>query len=184
MKIYTKTGDKGKSGLIGGTRVEKSDLRLEAYGTIDELNTHIGLLVSLGLKDEHALFLKKLQNLLFTVGSNLATDTSKIEYKTASTMKESYIEEVENEIDRLETTLPPLRHFILPGGSQKAAVSHICRTVARRAERRIVEMSADYPVDKLTIMYVNRLSDYFFVLARVLLQEDKKQEIIWEQPDN
>lgn len=182
MKIYTKTGDKGKSGLIGGTRVEKSDMRLEAYGTVDELNTQIGLLISLDVKEEHLCFLQKVQNLLFTVGSNLATDTSKMEYKAASTMREEYVEEIEREIDNLEMNLPPLKHFILPGGSQKAAVSHICRTTARRAERRIVTMSAHFPVDELTLKYINRLSDYFFVLARVLLMDDSKKEIIWEQP--
>lgn len=183
MKLYTKTGDKGNTGLIGGTRVSKSDVRLEAYGTIDELNAQIGLLVETGLKQEYIQFLQNMQNLLFTVGSNLATDTSKIDYKTASVMKEEYVESIEREIDRLDAALPPLEKFIIPGGTQKAAQCHVCRTVARRAERRIVEMNDVFSVDNKVIVYVNRLSDYFFVLSRILLQEDGAKEISWKQPE-
>ncbi len=182
MKIYTKTGDKGSSGLIGGTRVSKSDLRLEAYGTVDELNTHVGLLASLGMNKENAAFLSGIQNLLFTVGSNLATDLSKTEIREASVMKEEYITAVEQEIDRLDSQLKPLSHFILPGGTQKAAQSHVCRTVARRAERRIVEISGSYPVDPLLLKYVNRLSDYFFTLARFVMMEDNVEELAWKKP--
>lgn len=182
MKLYTKTGDKGTTGLIGGTRVNKNDIRLEAYGTVDELNAQIGLLVALGLKAEHENFLKNMQNLLFTVGSNLATDTSKTEYKAASLMKEDYITGVEKEIDRLDVQLEPLTHFTLPGGNPRAAQSHVCRTVARRAERRIIEMSEAYSVDNKVIVYVNRLSDYFFALSRILLKEENIKEIVWKQP--
>lgn len=182
MKIYTKTGDKGKSGLIGGTRVSKSDLRLEAYGTVDELNSHVGLLISLGLPDDCAAFLRKAQNLLFTVGSNLATDLSKTEYRDASIMDEVFVKELEEKIDEITEKLPPLNSFILPGGSQKAAQCHVCRTVARRAERRIVEMSEEFEVDKQVMIYVNRLSDFFFTLSRYLLLNDKVEEVKWEKP--
>lgn len=182
MKLYTKTGDKGTTGLIGGTRVNKNDVRLEAYGTVDELNTHIGVLVSLGLKTEHEVFLRNMQNLLFTVGSNLATDTTKTDYKSASVMKENYITAVEKEIDRLDSELAPLTQFTLPGGTQKSAQSHVCRTVARRAERRIIEMNNHYPVDNKVIIYVNRLSDYFFALSRNLLKDENVEEIAWKQP--
>lgn len=182
MKLYTKTGDKGTTGLIGGTRVNKNDVRLEAYGTVDELNTHIGVLVSLGLKTEHEVFLRNMQNLLFTVGSNLATDTTKTDYKSASVMKENYITAVEKEIDRLDSELAPLTQFTLPGGTQKSAQSHVCRTVARRAERRIIEMNNHYPVDNKVIIYVNRLSDYFFTLSRKLLKDENVEEIAWKQP--
>lgn len=182
MKLYTKTGDKGTTGLIGGTRVNKNDVRLEAYGTVDELNAQVGLLVSLGLNPKDEVFLKNMQNLLFTVGSNLATDTSKTYYNTASVMKEEYITSVEQEIDRLDQQLPPLTSFTLPGGSQKAAQCHVCRTVARRAERRIIEMNSIYPVDKNVIIYVNRLSDYFFILSRVLLKDENIEEIVWKKP--
>ena len=126
MKLYTKTGDKGTTGLIGGTRVSKSDVRLEAYGTVDELNAQIGVLVSLGVADEHAVFLRHMQNLLFTVGSNLATDTDKTDYKVASVMKDEYIADVEKEIDRLDKALEPLRSFIIP----EARISRLSATYA------------------------------------------------------
>ena len=183
MSIYTKTGDKGSTGLIGGTRVSKADVRLEAYGTVDELNAQIGILISLGVKPEHADFLQNIQNLLFTVGSNLATDISRTDYKSASVMKEDFITAVEKEIDRLDQALPPLQQFIIPGGTQQSAQCHACRTVARRAERRIIEMAGDYPVDNKVIVYVNRLSDYFFILSRNLLKEDNMKEIPWKLPE-
>ncbi len=182
MKLYTKTGDKGTTGLIGGTRVSKNDVRLEAYGTVDELNAHIGLLVARGVKTEHQNFLQNVQNLLFTVGSNLATDTTKTEHKAASVMKDEYITAVESEIDRLDAQLTPLTYFTLPGGTQVAAQCHVCRTVARRAERRIIDMSNVYPVDNKVIIYVNRLSDYFYILSRILLKEENIEEIAWKQP--
>ncbi len=182
MKIYTKTGDKGSTALIGGTRVSKSDARIEAYGTIDELNSHIGLLVAMGVGEEDKAFLRNIQNLLFSVGSSLATDTTKTDYKVASQMKEAYVVAMENEIDRLNDLLEPLKQFIIPGGTQQSAQCHVCRTVARRAERRIIEMSKIYPVEELIVKYINRLSDYFFVLSRKLLMDDKTEEIVWKQP--
>lgn len=183
MKLYTKTGDKGTTGLIGGTRVSKSDVRLEAYGTVDELNAQIGVLVSLGVADEHAVFLRHMQNLLFTVGSNLATDTDKTDYKVASVMKDEYIADVEKEIDRLDKALEPLRSFIIPGGSHKSAQCHVCRTIARRAERRIVAAQESYPIDSKVVVYVNRLSDYFFALSRTVLKDDNAKEIYWKKPE-
>lgn len=182
MNLYTKTGDKGTTGLIGGTRVSKSDVRLEAYGTVDELNAQIGVLISLGLTDEHAAFLQHMQNLLFAVGSNLATDTDKTDYKVASVIKDEYITAVEKEIDRLDESLTPLQQFLIPGGSHKSAQCHVCRTIARRAERKIIAVSESYPVDNNVVVYINRLSDYFFVLSRTLLKDDNIKEIYWKQP--
>lgn len=181
MKLYTKTGDKGQTGLIGGTRVSKADIRLDAYGSVDELNAYIGLLATQDQKPEHVEFLQKIQNLLFNIGSNLATDTSKTDLNHVSVMKEEYISAIEQEIDRIDSQLSPLNHFILPGGSSKAALCHVCRTVARRAERRIIEMNNMYNVDNNIIVFVNRLSDYFFALSRLLLIEEQKQEIFWKQ---
>jgi len=181
-KLYTKTGDKGETGLIGGTRVSKTDIRLEAYGTVDELNAQIGLLVAEDVKSEHAGFLQFIQNLLFTVGSNLATDITKTDYRLASVMKDEYITAIEEEIDRIDAMLTPLKNFIIPGGSRKSALCHICRTVSRRAERRIIEMSYNNETENKIIIFVNRLSDYFFVLSRIMLVEEQKQEILWKQP--
>lgn len=183
MKLYTKTGDGGTTGLIGGTRVEKDDVRLEAYGTVDELNTNIGLLISLGLSEEQQHYLQTIQNLLFTIGSNLATDTSKTNLKSASIFDEKYTEWIEKEIDRIDGQLPELKNFILPGGSIKAAQCHICRTVTRRAERRIIEMNRTFTVDKNILIFVNRLSDYFFALSRWILKEENLKEIAWKQLD-
>lgn len=183
MKIYTKTGDKGTTGLIGGTRVSKSDPRLEAYGTVDELNSHIGMLISLGLSEKDTNFLLTIQNLLFSIGASLATDTSKVDYKEQSVIQEKFITFVEKEIDRFEESLPPLKAFILPGGSIKSAQAHICRTVTRRAERKITEANDLFPIEQKIIVFINRLSDYFFALARYLLLEENRKEITWSVPD-
>jgi len=181
MKLYTKTGDKGQTGLIGGTRVAKNDVRLEAYGTIDELNSFIGLLTTHSIPEIDVLFLRKIQHLLFTIGSHLATDTSKVPYHSASILAEADIESIELEIDRLDANLPPLNAFILPGGSPAGALSHICRTIARRAERRIFDMNIDYVIDNKIFMYVNRLSDYFFALSRHLTILENGKEICWKK---
>lgn len=181
MKIYTKTGDQGKTGLIGGTRVKKSDMRIEAYGTVDELNSHIGLLAAFIPDSDNRLFLLRIQHLLFSVGSYLATDTSVTSIKSASVITESQIEAVETEIDKLNLNLPALSQFILPGGSVEGAQCHICRTVSRRAERRIVELNDIYTVDNNIIKYMNRLSDYFFVLSRALTLEKGSEEIFWKK---
>ena len=177
MKIYTKTGDKGQTGLIGGIRVPKNDIRIEAYGTIDELNSFIGLLLSENLTLEVAEFLQSIQQNLFTIGSYLATDDSKQELKNTFLLPENEISLIENEIDKLDATLPKLNVFILPGGSKSGALSHVCRTVARRAERRLYDMKTSYIIDNVIFIYINRLSDYFFTLSRRLTLTDGGKEI-------
>lgn len=179
MKIYTKTGDKGTTSLVGGTRVPKTHIRLEAYGTVDELNSHLGLLVTYLLDGKDKAFLQQVQNRLFAVGSHLATDREKTGLKAASVISPEHVEMVEQEIDRLDTLLPPLSAFVLPGGSRGAAVCHVCRTVCRRAERRILALAGQVEISSELLAYVNRLSDYLFVLSRKMNQDDKKDEIFW-----
>ena len=179
MKIYTKTGDKGTTSLVGGTRVPKTHIRLEAYGTVDELNSNLGLLITYLLDGKDKDFLQQVQDRLFAVGSHLATDRGKMELKEASIISSEQVEMVEREIDRLDTLLPPLSAFILPGGSRGAAVCHVCRTVCRRAERRILALAEQVEIASELLAYVNRLSDYLFVLSRKMNQDDKKGEIFW-----
>ena len=179
MKIYTKTGDKGTTSLVGGTRVPKTHIRLEAYGTVDELNSNLGLLITYLLDGKDKDFLQQVQDRLFAVGSHLATDRKKMELKEASIISSEQVEMVEREIDRLDTLLPPLSAFILPGGSRGAAVCHVCRTVCRRAERRILALAEQVEIASELLAYVNRLSDYLFVLSRKMNQDDKKGEIFW-----
>lgn len=174
MKIYTKTGDKGTTSLVGGTRVPKTHIRLEAYGTVDELNSNLGLLITYLLDGKDKDFLQQVQDRLFAVGSHLATDREKMELKEASIISSEQVEMVEREIDRLDTLLPPLSAFILPGGSRGAAVCHVCRTVCRRAERRILALAEQVEIASELLAYVNRLSDYLFVLSRKMNQDDKK----------
>lgn len=174
MKIYTKTGDKGTTSLVGGTRVPKTHIRLEAYGTVDELNSNLGLLITYLLDGKDKDFLQQVQDRLFAVGSHLATDREKMELKEASIISSEQVEMVEREIDRLDTLLPPLSAFILPGGSRGAALCHVCRTVCRRAERRILALAEQVEISSELLAYVNRLSDYLFVLSRKMNQDDKK----------
>jgi len=181
MKIYTKTGDDGLTGLIGGTRVPKNDLRIEAYGTVDELNSFIGLLSSYPLLEEELEYLEKIQHRLFAVGSHLATDREKTAIDTASIISDEDISELESSIDRLNENLPALKAFILPGGSAEGSVCHVCRTVSRRAERRIMDVSQIYNIDKQIIIYINRLSDYFFVLSRFITLKKGNKEILWKK---
>lgn len=178
--IYTKTGDKGKTSLVGGTRVDKTHIRLEAYGTVDELNSFIGWMICGMEGDEDVAFLNYVQHKLFTVGSYLATETEAISPKAASIITDADIAKIESEIDRLDNALPRLNQFILPGGSESGSRAHICRTVCRRAERRMYEVSMQFPVDEFIMKFVNRLSDYLFVLAR---KESNKigKEIFWNQ---
>ena len=178
MKIYTKTGDKGNTSLFGGKIVHKSDSRLEAYGTIDELNSHIGLLISFSADIDLRSELISIQNKLFTIGSNLANDPEKgIELKT---IDDSDISLLENAIDRMDEKLEPLRNFILPGGSTAIAQAHVCRTVCRRAERRIVVIELNDENTERIIRYINRLSDYFFTVARYLAHIEQVDEVIWK----
>lgn len=180
MKVYTKTGDNGQTSLIGGKRVSKCCQRLESYGTVDELNAHIGVLATYCDDPHDTLFLTDVQSVLFTVGGYLATDTSEKEPSEGCTLTADMVSAVEAEIDRLQEMLPPLRSFILPGGSRAAAMSHVCRTVCRRAERailRLAESGAD--IDGNVEAYVNRLSDYFFVLARKLNFDNGVDDRAW-----
>ena len=179
MKIYTKTGDKGTTSLVGGTRVPKTHIRLEAYGTVDELNSNLGLLITYLLDGKDKDFLQQVQDRLFAEGSQLATYREKMELKEASIISSEQVEMVEREIDRLDTLLPPLSAFILPGGSRGAALCHVCRTVCRRAERRILALAEQVEISSELLAYVNRLSDYLFVLSRKMNQDDKKGEIFW-----
>jgi cob(I)alamin adenosyltransferase len=183
MKLYTKAGDKGQTGLIGGTRVPKNDIRIEAYGTVDELNSFIGMLTTYPIKKEDISFLRIIQHNLFTVGSYLATDTSIVSLQQASILKIDSIELIEKEIDRIDAMLPALNSFILPGGSQTGALSHICRTITRRAERRLFDVNEFYSIDNQIIIYFNRLSDYFFALSRYFTLENEGEEISWKTHD-
>lgn len=180
MKIYTKTGDKGTTSLVGGTRVPKTHIRLEAYGTVDELNSNLGLLITYLSDEKDRAFVRNVQNRLFAVGSSLATDLEKTDLKCASIVHPEDTECIEWEIDRLDALLPPLRAFVLPGGSRAASVCHVCRTVCRRAERRILALAEQCEVAPELLAYVNRLSDYLFVLSRKANRDEKKDEIFWD----
>lgn len=182
MKVYTKTGDKGQTSLVGGQRVSKCCERLESYGTVDELNSHIGVLITYCADNRDQEFLVDVQANLFVVGGYLATDNSQREIRQGNIVTPEMVTEVEHEIDRLQELLPPLRLFILPGGSRAASYAHVCRTVCRRAERcilRLVECGPD--VDDNVTAYVNRLSDYFFVLARKLNVDNEVEDIVWRR---
>lgn len=181
MKIYTKTGDDGHTGLIGGTRVWKNNPRIEAYGTVDELNAHIGTLWVLSIPDDVRGFLQHIQFQLFTIGSNLATDQETTALKAASIVEEADIEQLETEIDRMDTELPALRYFVLPGGTPATAHAHVCRTITRRAERRVLDLQqVGLAVEPLIVKYLNRLSDYFFTLSRYLSIKEGVKEFYWK----
>lgn len=178
MKIYTKTGDGGTTALLGGKRVPKSDLRIDAYGTIDELNSFLGLVRDQAVNSHRAVFLKEIQDRLFTIGANLATVPGKDKVKKPDLLPED-LSVLEQEIDRMETELPPLRAFILPGGHTAVSFCHVARTVCRRAERIAVQLASSEPVSDLVIQYLNRLSDYLFVLGRKMAQELEVEEVTW-----
>ena len=178
--IYTKTGDKGTTSLVGGTRVPKTHIRLEAYGTVDELNSHLGLLQTY-LADEDKKIIFHVQNKLFSVGSYLATDQAQTKLRMESRIEDEDIRMLEQAIDVIDNELPPLNAFILPGGDRGAAVGHICRTVCRRAERRILALAEECDIDVRVTAFVNRLSDYLFILARKLNQLTKTEEIYWDK---
>ncbi len=179
-KIYTKTGDKGLTSLIGGTRVAKNNIRLEAYGTVDELNAYIGMIRSFKIDSLLIDELAGIQQKLFAVGGNLATDRSVKDIQVKTVVNPADIECLEQAIDRMDAELPPLTHFVLPGGSQEASFVHIARTVCRRAERRILDMNENYPVDEPIIRYINRLSDYLFILSRKLAYDTGAEELKWK----
>jgi cob(I)alamin adenosyltransferase len=181
LKIYTKTGDDGSTGLVGGTRVKKYDVRLEAYGTVDELNAAIGVIRSYHISENLGKILVEIQNKLFNIGSRLASDEKGEEFTKKLSITENHISFLEKAIDEIEEELPELTHFILPGGDLAAAHCHVARTVCRRAERRILEFAEISGVEPETLKYMNRLSDFLFVLARKLNLHYKKNEIGWEK---
>lgn len=164
MKIYTRTGDGGETGLFGGGRVKKYDLRIEAYGTVDELNAALGVVRASPLSQRVDQILEHVQNELFTVGAELATPAAK-EGRTGK-IEETHVERLEEMIDLCESQLAPLKNFILPGGCPAASHLHLARTIARRAERRVVELAESETVSPKIVIYLNRLSDLLFVLAR------------------
>ncbi len=187
MKIYTKTGDEGKTSLYGGTKVPKNHIRLEAYGTVDELNSFIGLLRGMLQDRDMKKQLNLIQNTLFNVGSELATPNDK-KYLENGKLRFQYsidrekVKQLEQWIDQMEKDLKPLSQFILPEGSEEISTAHISRTVCRRAERVIVALNEYEEVRAELLQYINRLSDYFFVLARFIAYKEGKEDVIWN-PD-
>ncbi len=173
-KIYTKTGDDGTTGLGDGSRVKKDSLRVDAMGDLDELNCSIGLLRSEKLPEPIDSLLRQIQNALFDLGGELSIPDSNI-------FKPSIIEKIEIEIDRYNEFLPPLKEFLIPAGSKGVAFSHMCRSICRRAERKLVRLSESEHVKVESRMFINRLSDFFFVLARIIGSQDKVIESMWER---
>lgn len=179
MKIYTKTGDKGTTSLFGGRRISKDDLRIEAYGTIDELNSSLGLLTNFTSQESINDQLVDIQSYLFVLGSNLAADPENNTIKVPA-VEEAKVKLLETWIDHMELELKPLQYFILPGGNKSSCQAHICRTICRRAERRVVSLAQIESVNLELIIYLNRLSDYLFVLARFLNHMEGKHEVYWK----
>jgi cob(I)alamin adenosyltransferase len=185
MKIYTKTGDKGTTSLFGGTRVPKHHIRINSYGTVDELNSWLGLLRDQEMNENSRKMLISTQDKLFTVGAILATDPEKARLKSGKErlniprITYSDVEQLENEIDNMNESLPPMTHFILPGGHTTVSYCHIARTICRRAERMVTLLHENEPVDYIILTYLNRLSDYLFILARKLSFDLKADEIKW-----
>lgn len=178
MKIYTKTGDKGLTSLIGGTRVPKYDLRIECYGTVDELNSYIGLIGCQPIDQHSKATLKEIQDRLFTIGAYLATDPQRSRMQIPD-LQESDINRLEQEMDAMGDLLPELKHFILPGGNTIVSYCHIGRCVCRRAERLVFQLASETTVDDKISRYLNRLSDFLFVLARKLNSDAGTEENIW-----
>ncbi len=179
FKIYTKTGDKGQTSLIGGTRVPKHHIRIETYGTVDELNSYIGLIRDQQIDENSRRILIEIQDRLFTIGSSLASDPEKSKIKIPD-LKEEDITLLEKEMDKMDEVLPELRSFVLPGGHTTVSFCHIARCVCRRAERLTIHLSENDFVSDLVIKYLNRLSDYLFMLSRKLSQDLHAQEIPWK----
>lgn len=185
MKVYTKTGDKGTTALFGGTRVPKHHIRIDSYGTVDELNSYVGLIRDQDINPLYQQSLIKIQDDLFTLGAILATPKEKEVLKNGKMrlniplIEDSHIEFLEREIDQMDSLLPAMTHFVLPGGHTTVSYCHIARCVCRRAERLAVELNESEPIDLRTIQYLNRLSDYLFVLARKLSFDLKAQEVKW-----
>ena len=181
LKIYTKTGDLGKTSLIGGTKVSKSDLRIDTYGTVDELNAHIGLLGDQFVHEHTRIMLKEVQDRLFTIGSSLACDPEREPVMRIPDLHEADIALLEKEIDQMNETLPAMKFFVLPGGHVAVSQAHVCRCVCRRAERLCVNLKEhDSFVEPLVIKYLNRLSDYLFVVARFAGHMLQVPEVAWK----
>ncbi len=180
QKIYTKTGDKGTTSLIGGTKVLKSDLRIEAYGTIDELNSYVGLCRDLLKEESSGKILREVQDRLFTIGSSLACDPDKEPKMQIPDLKEEDVVLLEKEIDRMNEVLPEMKNFILPGGHSTVSHLHIARCVCRRAERCCVRLQEKVKADSMILKYLNRLSDYLFILARFTSHLLKVGEMPWK----
>ena len=178
-KIYTKTGDKGTTALIGGTRVPKYHERIEVYGTVDELSAFIGLLRDQDIDAHSKNMLTEIQDRLFTLESLVAADPEK-KVKNLPQLTDGDVVLLENEIDTMNNNLPPLTAFILPGGHPVVSYAHVCRTICRRAERLIIKLAQNNRVEEINIRYLNRLSDYFFVLGRKLAMDFNAREIVWK----
>lgn len=179
MKIYTKTGDKGLTSLIGGTRVSKSSLRIDCYGTVDELNSYIGLLRDQDVNAPRRDLLKEIQDRLFTIGASLASDPEKSKMKIPD-LHDTDVTLLEDEMDRMNELLPELRVFVLPGGHQSVSFAHVARCVCRRAERLVIHLHDDSFVEELVAVYLNRLSDYLFVLSRQMAHDLGAEEVSWK----
>tara|TARA_R110002049_G_scaffold40547_6_gene123329 strand:+ start:10900 stop:11475 length:576 start_codon:yes stop_codon:yes gene_type:complete len=185
MKIYTKTGDDGTTALFGGTRVPKHHIRIESYGTLDELNSWIGLIRDQDIEDSSKKILIKIQEKLFTIGALLAIDPKKEKLKSGKDrlnipkIGHEDLNLLEQEIDKMELNLPPMTHFILPGGHTTVSYCHIARTICRRTERLVTQLNEFETVDSTLLSYLNRLSDFLFVLARKLSHDIQAKEIKW-----
>ncbi len=178
MKIYTKTGDGGKTSLLGGSRVAKYHLRIESYGTVDELNAHVGMLRSMKIGENLTSDLINIQDRLFTIGSNLASEPGERKFKIPE-ISDKDIQFLENKIDEMDEELEPMKNFVLPGGHTVVAQAHITRCVCRRAERIVQHLSAESDVKEVITIYLNRLSDYLFVLSRKLSKDLGVKETPW-----
>jgi cob(I)alamin adenosyltransferase len=179
-KVYTRTGDNGTTSLVGGIRVSKSSTRIEAYGTVDELSSHLGLLAALLAEGPERSGVQRVQNNLFNVCTHLAIDQSQTPLYPSAHLAEGEVEWLEHEIDRMNGLLPEAQGFVLPGGTQAAAQAHVARTVCRRAERRIAALAETATVGADVQQYVNRLSDYLFVLAKIINFNSGQTEIFWQ----
>ncbi|MFZ4456480.1 MAG: cob(I)yrinic acid a,c-diamide adenosyltransferase [Bacteroidales bacterium] len=183
-KVYTKTGDNGYTSLVGGKRVLKSDIRLDSYGTIDELNSFLGLLIDeAGDFEEKGLFIE-IQKKLFTIGSILATEDSQLAEKYGCVVDISDVKLLEDAIDEIDSKLPKMKYFVLPGGSKVGSLAHVCRTICRRSERQIITLSHESEVSEELLIYINRLSDLFFVFARKASISENNAEIFWHTRTN
>ena len=179
MKIYTKTGDTGQTSLLGGTRVSKAHARIEAYGTVDELNSYVGLLADFEVNGIRVTELREIQDRLFTIGSSLAAEAENNHFRIPD-LKEEDIVFLEQKIDQMNEVLPELKAFILPGGHQSISFCHIARCICRKAERNVIGLAENDFVAPLVVKYLNRLSDYLFVVARIIAHELKVAEIVWK----